>query len=211
MELHYYRRALFEFMGATLMEPHILHTANLSADSVVVDVGAFTGDWAQHIVRRYDPTIYAFEPNPKSFEKLADKAQRNPKLEPQLYGLGNEDATVEFTLKGLGSSMCDERSEHSDLPRMTVEIAAVDRIWNELNLGQVDLMKINIEGAEFPLLTKMIEKNLLQNVNCFLIQFHEWHPGSHRKRRQIQTELKKTHELEWNYDFVWEKWVRREP
>ncbi len=208
MELHYYSPALLAFIGATIMNKHILHDVDIDSDSVVVDVGAFTGSWAQHMVERYDPVIYAFEPNPKSFELLRQKAQNNPKLQPMPYGLGGEDSTVDFTLNGLGSSMCDDRSSNSDVPRIKVDIAAVDRVWKELRLGQVDLMKINIEGAEFPLLDKMITANLLNKVDCFMIQFHEWHPDAYAKRRRIREELSKTHRLVWEYYFVWEKWVR---
>jgi FkbM family methyltransferase len=208
MELHYYRPALFDFMGATIVHKHILHDVNIDSNSVVVDVGAFTGVWAQHMVDRYDPVIYAFEPNPRSFDLLQQRAIDNPKLQPMPYGLGDEDLTVDFTLNGLGSSMCDDRSSNLDMPRIKVDIAAVDRVWKELKLGNVDLMKINIEGAEFPLLDKMIKSDLLKNVDCFMIQFHEWHPGAYAKRRRIREELSKTHRLEWDYHFVWEKWVR---
>mgnify|MGYP000321151664 CR=1 FL=1 len=106
----------------------------------------FRSDWAKQVLDRYDPTIYAFEPNPQSFERLQQKAKNNAKLKPLPYGLGDEDLTVEFTLKGLGSSMYEERSDHSDVPRMQVELADVDRVWKELNLGRVNLMKVNIEG-----------------------------------------------------------------
>ena len=208
MELHSYSPALINFVGATFVNKHILHEAAINSDSVVVDVGAFTGAWAKHMVDRYDPVIYAFEPNPNSFSQLQRKMASNPKLHAMPYGLGDEDVMVEFTLKGLGSSMCDERSAHSDTPRIQVEIAAVDRIWDELKLGQVDLMKINIEGAEFPLFDKMIKADLLNKVDCYMIQFHEWHPGAYSKRRRIREELSKTHRLEWEYYFVWEKWVR---
>jgi FkbM family methyltransferase len=208
LELHSYSPALIEFIAATVFNPHILHEADIDSDGLVVDVGAFTGSWAQHIVDRYDPVIYAFEPNPKSYQSLERKAAGNPKLHPMKYGLGGEDATVEFTLNGLGSSMCDDRTAHSDMERIEVEIAAIDRVWQDLGLGQVDLMKINIEGAEFSLLDRMIKAGLLENVRCFLIQFHEWHPGAHRKRKKIRGELAKTHRLEWDYRFVWEKWQR---
>jgi FkbM family methyltransferase len=124
------------------------------------------------------------------------------------YGLGDEDITVEFTLNGLGSSMCDERTSHSDTPRTNVQIADIDRVWRDLRLGQVNLMKINIEGAEFPLLARMIETGLLNRVDCFMIQFHEWHPDAYGKRRRIREELSKTHRLVWDYHFIWEKWVR---
>lgn len=209
MELHYYRRPFLDFMGATMSNKHILHEADIGPDSVVVDVGAFTGGWAQHIVDRYDPVIYAFEPNPRSFAQIEKKAESNPKLKPVPYGLGDEDVTVDFTIKGLGSSMCDERASNSEAPRMQVEIAAIDRVWKDLQLGNVDLMKINIEGAEFPLLERMIETDLIKNVGCYLIQFHEWHPGAYSRRRRIRKAMRKTHRLIWDYHFVWEKWVRK--
>jgi hypothetical protein len=68
-------------------------------------------------------------------------------------------------------------------------------------------MKINIEGAEFPLLERMIECNLLRKVDCFLIQFHEWHPGAYKRRRKIRKALSESHRLVWDYHFIWEKWV----
>jgi hypothetical protein len=67
-------------------------------------------------------------------------------------------------------------------------------------------MKINIEGAEFPLLERMIETELLKQVDCFMIQFHEWHPGAYHRRREIRKALRKSHKLDWDYHFVWEKW-----
>ncbi len=208
LELHYYRPTMSRFIGATMVNKHLLHEAELGPDSVVIDVGAYTGGWAQHIVDRYDPVIYAFEPNPDSFAQLAQKAASNPKLNAIPYGLGDEDLSVDFTLNGTGSSMFEDREKHSDAPRIKVDIAAIDRVWSELQFDNVDLMKINIEGAEFPLLEKMIQVDLLRRVACFMIQFHEWHPGAYSRRRKIRKELSKTHRLVWDYHFVWEKWVR---
>lgn len=95
-----------------------------------------------------------------------------------------------------------------NLSTSEVKVAAVDKVWRDLRLGQVDLMRISIEGAEFSMLDKMICANLLNNVNCFMIQFHESHAGAYRKRQRIREELSRTHRLEWDYDFIWEKWVR---
>ncbi|MDZ7783051.1 MAG: FkbM family methyltransferase [Halioglobus sp.] len=209
LELHYYSPGIVNFLGATVMNPHILHEADIDGNSMVLDVGAFTGQWARKIVERYDPVIYAFEPNPQSFARLEEKAADNPKLKPFKYGLGDREQAVDFTLKGLGSSVYDERAENAEVPRIKVRIAAIEQVWEELGLAEVDLMKINIEGAEFPLLERMIEKDMLARVKCFMIQFHEWHPGAHGRRRRILEALARTHRREWNYDFVWEKWVRQ--
>lgn len=208
LELHSYSPAILDFIGATAYDGHILHNADINSDSIVLDVGAFTGKWADAVVELHDPVIFAFEPNPHSFARLEEKARDNSKLRPQQYGLGGRDETVEFTLNGLGSSMCDDRASNRNVEKIQVKIAAIDSAWQALSLERVDLMKINIEGAEFPLLERMIEKNMLDKVDTFLIQFHEWHPGARRRRAAIQKALSDTHRQEWNYDFVWEKWVR---
>jgi hypothetical protein len=98
-------------------------------------------------------------------------------------------------------------NEKKGVPSVEVQIKDIDNAWKSLALNHVDLMKINIEGAEFPLLERMIEMDLLQNVGCFLIQFHEWHPGAYHRRKNIRKALSKTHRLVWDYHFVWEKWI----
>ena len=209
LELHSYSPAMLGFLDATIENPGILHDADIDGDSIVLDVGAFTGKWTQAIVDRYDPVIYAFEPNPNSFTVLQEQSVKNSKLKPFQFGLGGRDETVEFTLKGLGSSMCDDRSSSRDADRVSVRIAAVQSAWKELDLSRADLMKINIEGAEFPLLEHMIDTDMLDLVDTYLIQFHDWHPNARQRRLAIQQALSVTHRQVWNYEFVWEKWVRK--
>lgn len=208
LELHYYRPAFYDFIKATVENRHILHEANIDENSVVLDVGAFTGDWAKHIIDRYNPTIYAFEPDPVNFRKLEEQAAVNSKLKPIFYGLGDKNQKVKISLKGLGSSIFTERDLTNDIKTADTEIRSIESAWEELNLGTVDLMKINIEGAEFPLLEKMIQEKMLDKVTTFMIQFHEWHPKAYSRRRRILKELSKTHELVWDYNFVWEKWEK---
>jgi len=208
LERYYYRTAAFDFLAATERNRHLLHDAQIDSNSVVVDVGAAAGDWAQQIVDRYDPVIYAFEPNPAAFARLSEKAVHNPKLQPKPYGLGEKDGTEEVVLGDPGSPVIATRNQIANTSCNTNKIAAVDRVWHDLRLGQVDLMRIGINGGEFRLLDRMIQTGLLNKVNCFMIQFHERHPGAYGKRLRIREELSKTHRLEWEYYFIWEKWVR---
>jgi FkbM family methyltransferase len=209
LELHYYRPSFYDFIYATVMNKHILHEANINENSIVLDVGAFTGEWGQFITDRYNPTIYAFEPDPINYKKLEEKAQTNNKLKPMFYGLGDKNEKVKISLKGLGSSIFTEQDTQPDIETADTEIRAIDSVWKELELGTIDLMKINIEGAEFPLLEKMIEQDMLKKVDSFMIQFHEWHPRAYSRRKRILRELSKTHKLDWDYNFIWEKWDRK--
>ncbi len=209
LELHYFRKTFYRFVAATIENPQLLHTADINQDSVVLDVGAFTGEWAKSMMDRYDATVYAFEPNPRIFSVLKSKAPNYPKLQLQQYGLGDEDMVTPISLKGLGSSIFDHANSANDEESVEVEIKSVDNAWEALGLGDVDLLKINIEGAEFPLLERMIELDMLSRARIIMVQFHEWHPGAYGRRRRIRTALARTHDQDWDYPFVWEKWTRK--
>ncbi len=208
LELHYYRRPFYDFIAAKLKHPGILHDHVLTRGSVVLDVGAFIGQWSQEVSSRYGARIYAFEPNPRSYQSLEVKMAEFPGLHAIPYGLGAATENTRISLRGLGSSTFENARVDAEASWEDVKIVGVEEAWQSLELETVDLMKINIEGAEFPLLEKMIENGLLARVNCFLIQFHEWHPGAHRRRRRIRAALAASHKLDWDYDFVWEKWSR---
>jgi FkbM family methyltransferase len=204
MELHYYRPAFYKWLGAIGTNSLLLHEVDIDANSIVLDAGAYTGEWAQEILDRYHPTIHAFEPDPRNYKQLEKRAQANSRLIPYKFGLGDKNEMVRMTLELLGSTMF---ADTTDKPWAEVEIRDIAETWTALALDRVHFMKINIEGAEFPLLERMIATNLLPKVDCFMIQFHEWHPGAYHRRRKIRKALSESHRLVWDYHFVWEKWV----
>ena len=208
LELHYYRPAFYRWLRAVGENPGLQYEADIDENSLVLDVGAFTGEWAQEIESRYNPRIIAFEPDPRNFKQLRRKAAGNAKLTAFEYGLGDKTETLRMALQHMGSTVYDDNLEGS-VDWTEVEVRDVHDAWQELRLSDVDLMKVNIEGAEFPLFERMIEKGMLGAVRTYLIQFHEWHPGAYRRRRAIRRALARTHRLEWDHHFIWEKWVRQ--
>jgi len=207
MELHYYRPAFYKWLGAISANRNLLHEVAIDSNSVVLDAGAYTGEWAQEIMNRYNPTIHAFEPDPRNYKQLEKKTHSNSRLIPYNFGLGEKNETVRMALEHLGSSIFSDTSGKKGVPWAEVQIKDIAETWQALSLDRVEFMKINIEGAEFPLLERMIETDLLKKVDCFMIQFHEWHPGAYGRRRKIRKELSKTHRLVWDYHFIWEKWL----
>ncbi|MFT4519396.1 MAG: FkbM family methyltransferase [Halioglobus sp.] len=206
MELHYYRPAFYKWLRAVSENADLLHEADIDANSLVLDVGAYTGEWAQEIIGRYNPRIIAFEPDPKNYKQLAKKSQNNPHLSAYSYGLGDKTEDVRITLEFLGSSIFSGSIEKEGVKWADTKIKDIVETWSELELDRVDLMKINIEGGEYPLFERMIETDMIDKVDCYFIQFHEWLPGAYHRRRKIRKALRKTHKLTWDYHFVWERW-----
>lgn len=207
LELHYYRPAFYKWLKDRSANEFLLHEADIDSNSVVLDVGAYIGEWGQEIMDLYNPTIHAFEPDPRNYRQLEKRAQVNSRLIPYSFGLGDKNEYVRMTLEYLGSSVIFDTSAKKEVKWAEVEIRDVADIWKSLALDRVDLMKINIEGGEYPLLERMIEIGLIERVDCLLIQFHEWLPRAYYRRRKIRKALEKTHRMVWDYDFVWEKWL----
>ena len=79
-----------------------------------------------------------------------------------------------------------------------------------LQIYKADLMKINIEGGEFPLLQHIASRGKLNMINQYQIQFHKFIINAVSKRKKIIAELNKTHKRTWCYKFVWENWKKIE-
>ena len=79
---------------------------------------------------------------------------------------------------------------------------------SDLDIKNIDLIKINIEGGEYPLLKHIADKNELAIIDEYQIQFHNFVEGAGSKRNNLIDKLSKTHKRTWCYKFVWENWKR---
>jgi FkbM family methyltransferase len=173
----------------------------LRPDSIVFDVGGYSGDWCAAIVRRYDPHVHVFEPIAEFADHVAKRFANNRKVHVHRFGLSDCDGTLTMGIAGPGSS-----SFQTGGALEQVAMRDIASFVSEQEITQIDLIKINIEGGEYSLLPRMIETGLVKKCQHIQIQFHEWVPGSHRARRQIRKQLRTSHELSYDYPFVWEGW-----
>lgn len=187
--------------------PHdLVHT------STVFDVGGYQGEWSQKIAELYDPHIYIFEPVREFYDSIEKKFRHNGKVHPRLYGLASADGYLPITIAGAASSGYEPRIygerrvvEFRDAARDAVELLGKEAIGDI----EIDLMAINIEGGEYDLLPHMINTGLAFRCRKIMIQFHMLWPACYDLWKNIRKDLNQTHELKWDYPFVWEKWVRR--
>ncbi len=89
-----------------------------------------------------------------------------------------------------------------------MRVVDVNDWFEEHQVALVELMKINIEGGEFELLERMIERKLVDRVRDFQLQFHNIAPDSRRRMKAIQSRLAEAHSLSYQYSFVCENWSR---
>jgi FkbM family methyltransferase len=206
LEAQYYRPTMYRFLAASAEEPDILVDFDLDERSIVLDVGAYVGDWSAAVASRYGARVYAFEPVPHAAATMRDRFAGDPHVTCFELGLGAVDERVDLALDGPGSS---RYSASGLFGTATVEIRDVVAVLDELGLDRVDLLKCNIEGAEYDLFDRLIEAGWLPRIGIVAVQFHEWHPRAYTRRRAIRRALARTHDEVWDYPFVWERWRRR--
>jgi hypothetical protein len=74
---------------------------------------------------------------------------------------------------------------------------------------EVALVKINIEGGEYELLTYIIQKGLMKNIKNLQVQFHLVDGLDCQTMYELLFyRLSKTHNQTWGVPFVWENWER---
>lgn len=174
---------------------------DLDENSLVFDLGGYEGQWASDIFSRYFCTIHVFEPVSEFADKIKARFAGNKRILVHQFGLSNENRAVLLSVNKTSSSLYKQRGELKEV-RL---VKAVDFI-QENHIQKIDLMKINIEGAEYDLLEHLIDAGLISNINDIQVQFHDFVSNAEQRMIMLQKELEKTHGLTYQYPFVWENW-----
>jgi FkbM family methyltransferase len=177
----------------------------LSSDSIVLDVGGFEGQWASDIFSRYLCTVHIFEPVPAYAAAITERFTQNDRIHLHPVGLADRDGEIEFSIAGDASS-----AVVGGIESVKARVVAFDDWCTKNGVGEIALMKINIEGGEYPLLDHLIESGLICRVRDIQVQFHDFFPDAERRMSAIQQRLAETHEPTYQYKFVWENWTRKD-
>lgn len=173
----------------------------LSNDSIVLDIGAYDGKWAKRIYDKYNCSMYLSEPVSVYYNKAVTLFSGIENVHIDKTCVGTMSGDINISIDNDASSMYVESKNIESAP-----IIAIDEYLLNHGILFVDLLKMNIEGAEYDLLDYMLVKGLVCMISDIQIQFHDFIDGAKERREHIQKELSKTHELTYNFDFVWENW-----
>lgn len=176
----------------------------IGPESIVFDIGLYTGNWSERIAQRYGPTIYGFEPVGEFYQKAKEVLAKYPKVTVFNFGLGRDTRQATIFVNRDATSLIDETGQ----PNL-IEIKSIKDVMLEFDIDFVDLTSINIEGAEYELLDSMFSVGLMPEFGLLLIQFHELGVVPRYKMANIRTKLRMTHEMVYSYDTVWDLWKKR--
>ena len=177
----------------------------LNENSLVFDLGGYHGQWTDNIYNKFRCNVYTFEPIPKLANDIENRYVDNLKVKVYKFGLSNESKKLNINLAGDSSSFNTKISNPVEC-----EVKSINNFIDENKIEEIDLMKINIEGDEYPVLNSLIDSGNIKKIKNVQVQFHDFVTNARELRNAIQENLRKTHKQTYNYEFVWENWERIE-
>ena len=176
----------------------------LESESLVFDLGGYEGQWSSDIFSKYGCCIHIFEPVEAYAKKIKQRFVRNNKIIVHEFGLSNATKESEIFIDNDSSSILKAAAVTE-----TINLVKSKDFIRFNNITNIDLMKINIEGAEYDLLDHLMESGIVNIIDNIQIQFHDMAPNAVDRMARIQNDLSKTHFLTYQFVFVWENWQRR--
>jgi FkbM family methyltransferase len=175
---------------------------NLTENSIIMDLGGYTGVWAQQMIETYNPNVYILEPVTKFYEGMVSKFSNNPKVHLMNVGVSTEDKEGTIFINGDATS-----SNLTNGESIVVKFNTIETVLEKWDLTEVDLIQINIEGDEYPLLENMIETGIVNIFKNIQIQFHLGVENDVERRDKIRNGLiLNGFKNNFDYPFVWESW-----
>lgn len=175
--------------------------------SVVVDLGGYQGHFADKLCKKFGCTVHVFEPIKDYYLQCCKTNKTNPKVKVYPFGIsGDYEGPIDISIDADASSIfkANEAKQKTEIfIKPTSYLFAEDR----MALQHIHLLKINVEGAEYDILDALINHGWIKRVTTIQVQFHTFVPDAEAKREVLHKKLAETHELKWNYPFVWESWT----
>jgi FkbM family methyltransferase len=122
-------------------------------------------------MHRYNVDIFAFDPTPVTSEWL--KNQQLPEnFHFYNYGISNYDGAALFYQLDNPSpvSLTMLKGKNSGLGGIDVNVFKLKTIMEKLQHKHIDLLKMDIEGEEYPVLENILNDNI--QISQIIIEFH---------------------------------------
>ena len=130
---------------------------HLNHGGVVIDIGANIGTFSVYAAN-FGATVYAIEPEPHNLEALKKNIELNhmqDKIHVCPYAISDYKGTAVINDMGGGSTIKDDGIFGAE-----VEVIPFDNFFNLYHINEVDVLKIDAEGAEVEIILGASKENL---------------------------------------------------
>jgi FkbM family methyltransferase len=120
----------------------------------ILDIGANVGQTALRFRRAFpECQVFSFEPVPHTFEMLRRATSGDPKIEALNYAMGQaRGKAMIYTGNNSSTNTMLECGRDASGNAVEVQVETIDMFCEDRRIDSVDLLKIDVEGFELPVL-----------------------------------------------------------
>ncbi len=164
-------------LGVTNIRGHSFFGERLNPNCVIVDLGANKGDFARQARSRFDAQCIAIEATPALAAALEGDSSLPGRaaLRVMNCAISNSHDPITFYVSRDHSekSSIVAKSAGDDSAPLTVPGKTLDDVIIENKLSRINLLKVDIEGAELQMI-RSLSDDTLAKIDQITIEFHDF-------------------------------------
>ncbi|HTD66100.1 MAG TPA: FkbM family methyltransferase [Candidatus Limnocylindria bacterium] len=156
-------------MKLARLRGHYIWTPPLTNRSVVVDAGAHRGEFSAEVIEKFGCQCHLIEANPNLAEKLSVPGAASITI----AALGAADGRATFHVRDNPESGSLTSSSADRATAVDVETISLPKFMERIGVDAIDLLKLDIEGAEFDLVA-LTPENVWRRISQITVEFHDF-------------------------------------
>lgn len=157
-----------EYGGWSIQDRHINKDSTIYSFGVGEDA-SFDID----LIKSKKCVIHAFDPTPKSIRYVENNINE-PNFILHQWAIGTENGELKLWLPDNPEHVSASLTSSSvrSLDSFDAECRTLQSIMDELEHSKIDILKIDIEGAEYGVIAQLCNTSLIDSIDQFLVEFH---------------------------------------
>lgn len=149
---------------------HTFLSRYITQASTVIDLGANRGEFSRKLIKEYGCRVYAAEPVPELFKQLPTDSR----LAALPLALGGRNGSVELKVFDARCASVFDQLKANEIQRVEqVDLVTFSEFKARLNVNAIDLLKVDIEGAELDMFDATPDEEL-QAIRQITVEFHDF-------------------------------------
>lgn len=158
-----------QYGGFYVCPEFLNHHSNIYSFGIGEDITFDNATIANHKCQ-----VFGFDPTPKSINWVKKQKNLPPEFNFFTYGIADRTGIIDFYLPKNSEHVSGsfvKQNNVNDKEKVSVEMKSLNDITKALGHHQIDVLKMDIEGAEYTVLDSILESPV--TINQILIEFHD--------------------------------------
>lgn len=182
-----------------LNKEELKYNIKFKDDGLVLDFGGYIGEFTSKLSKSNpNMSFLIFEPVPNFYDKCLRRFNKKQNISVLPYGVTSNGRNIDLAIDG-PRTRTNQSGENQ-----IFATKSITEIFDDL--GQVELLKMNIEGLEYECLFNIIENGYIKKINYLLIQFHNFRIDDENNYIKITRLISEDFIRIFSYKWKWELW-----